>query len=180
MRGYVAGPALVLLVLAAAPPARGEAYLSRSEALEAAFPGASVTARDLFLTEEERTALVRRARQPVASALQCVYEARRDGVRLGWAVLDARPVRSQTAALLVATDPVGKVAQVLVLAFHEPGEYLPGARWLARLAGRAPGDELRPGRDVDAISGATLSARSFSDAVRLATALVELAARKGP
>ena len=51
-------------------------------------------------------------------------------------------------------------------AFHEPLDYLPTKRWYERLVGVDTTGPLRIGRDVDAVSGATLSARAATASVR--------------
>jgi hypothetical protein len=97
-------------------------------------------------------------------------EIRHDSI-VGRAFLDTRTVRTMPATVLVAVDQQHRVLGLEVLAFHEPEDYLPPRRWIERLAGRALSKRLRPGAEVDAISGATLSARAFTAAVRAALAL---------
>jgi len=85
---------------------------------------------------------------------------------LGYFVIDVHNVRTKSEALLVAVDAQGRVSQVRVLAFHEPIDYKPVQRWYDAFAGKKIGDDLRVGYDVDAVSGATLTTRSTSAAVR--------------
>jgi hypothetical protein len=58
------------------------------------------------------------------------------------------------------------VARLEVLAFAEPEEYLPRARWYGQFLGRALDDELNLGRGIRGVSGATLTARATTRAVR--------------
>jgi hypothetical protein len=66
------------------------------------------------------------------------------------------------------------------LAFQEPEDYLPPRRWLQRLVGQALSVHLRAGDGIDAISGATLSARAFTAAVRRCLAVDALLRGKQP
>ncbi len=65
-----------------------------------------------------------------------------------------------------------------ILAFHEPPEYQPPARWFERLY-RRPMEEMQFSRGVDAISGATLSTRAALDSVRKAMAIHKVAIAEG-
>jgi Na+-translocating ferredoxin:NAD+ oxidoreductase RnfG subunit len=66
------------------------------------------------------------------------------------------------------------VRYVQILAFHEPLDYLPTNRWYQLFSGKSRSDGLRLGRDIDAISGATLSARAATEGVRRALAYYEV------
>ena len=76
------------------------------------------------------------------------------------------PRQPETWGFLVVLDGEGHVEQVVVLAFYEPLDYLPPQRWYDLFMGRSLEDKLRLGRDVDAITGATLSARAATEGVR--------------
>lgn len=178
MRSLSVSTAGLVGLLIAAPPALSGVFHSRESALELAFPGAErIEARDLFLSEDEAAAVERAAGVAVDSRLVTVYVARNGGTIAGYAFLDTHPVRTLPETLLVVLDAGGRVAGTHLLAFHEPPEYLPPARWLSRYEGRDL-DGSRWGRaDLDALSGATLSARAVTAAVRrlLAVYRVKLA-----
>ena len=61
-----------------------------------------------------------------------------------------------------------------VLAFHEPLEYMPSARWYRQFEQKTLAAPLRLGGDVHAIVGATLSARAATEGVRRALALYQV------
>jgi hypothetical protein len=171
-------PWLALLGLAAPFPARSGVFHSRESALRLAFPGADeVEARDLFLSDAEAEKIERAARAPLTSRLVTVYVGRRGGEIAGYAFLDTHPVRTLPETLLVVLDAQGRLAGTHLLAFHEPPEYAPPERWLARFTGRDLGADLWSRRDIDALSGATLTAGAITAAIRrlLAVWQVELA-----
>ncbi|MGH7731248.1 MAG: FMN-binding protein, partial [Candidatus Eiseniibacteriota bacterium] len=62
---------------------------------------------------------------------------------------------------------------VELLAFHEPPDYTPPARWLDRFARRRLDQRLWPAGDLRNLAGATLTARSVTESARLALALYE-------
>src|SRR5204863_610379 len=90
---------------------------------------------------------------------------------VGTAYLDTHLVRSQMETILIVITPEGKVGAVEVLAFNEPEDYLPPPRWLERLGGKALSKDLKPGLAVPNLSGATLTARAVTAAVRRTLAL---------
>jgi FMN-binding domain len=71
-------------------------------------------------------------------------------------------------------SPDGKLTKAVMLAFHEPPEYQPPARWLAKLAGKK-NEELVLNYGIDGISGATLSVRAALDSARKVITVFKLA-----
>lgn len=164
-----------LAALVVAGRGHGGAFYTRDEALEIAFPDADrVEARDLFLTPEQRSDLEHRAKARLESNLLTVYVGHRAGEVVGYAILDTHIVRTLPETFLVVIDPQGRVAATHVLAFYEPLEYLPGARWLAQFEGRRLDDETQVGRGIAAITGSTLTSRAVTGGVRRALAIFEV------
>jgi Na+-translocating ferredoxin:NAD+ oxidoreductase RnfG subunit len=62
----------------------------------------------------------------------------------------------------------------MVLAFHEPEDYLPPERWLRQFEEKSLGPGVQLRRDIHGISGATLSSQAVTNAVRLSLALFQL------
>jgi hypothetical protein len=133
--------------------------------------GAGFEPRTVFLTPAQVDTVRALARAPFDAAHVTYWIATRSDTLLGCAFLDTYTVRTMPATLLVAIGRDGCVRQVEVLAFHEPEDYLPPRRWLDRLGGRALSLRLRPGDTLDAISGATISARTTAESVRRCLAL---------
>jgi len=72
---------------------------------------------------------------------------------------------------MVALDAAGAVSRVEVLSFREPQEYLPRDAWYEQFDGRRLDAELRLKRGVRGVTGATLTARATTEAVRRVLAL---------
>lgn len=162
-----------------APPARAAVLMTRDQALAAAFPGARIERRSVVLDERQAAAVQRRAQARLASRVHGAYVATRNDTLLGVAFFDTRTVRTMPGVFMTVVAPDTTVARVDVLAFHEPHDYLPPGRWLAQLDGRSEAGGLRPRRDLRNISGASLTAQSVAETVRLSLAIYALAVAPG-
>ncbi|MCB0331519.1 MAG: FMN-binding protein, partial [Bdellovibrionales bacterium] len=65
----------------------------------------------------------------------------------------------------------GTVRSTIILAFHEPLDYLPTASWLNQFTDRALSDKLKLSGDISGILGSTLSARAVTRGVRRVMAI---------
>jgi hypothetical protein len=179
MRGAVARPgplaalaaAAILSATLAASPARARVLVTVEEALALAFPGAEIERRTVFLTEAQRARATELAGQPPSAAVVHPYVARRGGEVVGTAYFDTHVVRTLAETVMVAVERDGGVARVEVLSFDEPPDYLPREAWYRQFDGRALDAELELRRSIRPVTGATLTARATTDAVRRALAL---------
>jgi hypothetical protein len=163
------------MVLGAAGGAEAKVFHSRSEALEIAFPDADrIEDESILLGDEQASEVERRARSRLESRVVRVYRGYRGDALLGYAFIDVHTVRTLPEAFLVVLSPEGAVRTLRVLAFHEPLEYMPSARWYRQFEEAGPTTPLRLGGDVHGIVGATLSARATTDGVRRALALYQV------
>lgn len=166
---------VALLCTLLAPTARATVYASKEAALREAFPTADrFEDRSFVLTEAQVKAIAALAQAPMERKIWTIHVAWRGAETLGYAVIDIRTVRTLPEALLVVIDPAGTVRSLRILAFHEPGEYLPPARWLDRMNGRALTPELHLKREIHTIAGATLSSQAVTRSVRSALALYQV------
>ena len=162
----IAGTALLVAVLAAGP-ADAKVFQSRSEALEDAFPGADrVEKRTFILTSSQAREVEELARCELDTKLITLYTGWQGDRLLGYAHIDVHTVRTQPEALMVVLTAEGIVGSLRVVAFHEPLDYLPTKRWYRQFEGRSEIGELRLGRDVHGVIGATVSARAATQSVR--------------
>lgn len=173
MRRPVACLLGAIVVLFALGAAEAKVFFSKQGALDEVFAGADeVSQHNLFLSEAEAVAIGKAAGTPWSSRLASVHVGKKAGAVVGYAFIDTHEVRSLDETLMVVVAPDGSVQRVVVLAFHEPMEYLASPRWLAQFTGRTldASLSLRAG-GVDGISGATLTARSVTASVRRVLAL---------
>ena len=170
--------AAIALLGPLARPLDGKVYLSQDEALRLAFPDAPVERKTAFLTEAEREEVTRLAGGPKPAALQPWYVAKKDGSVLGYAYFDVHVVRTQNEVLMVVVKPDGSVGRLEVLSFSEPEEYLPRPGWYAQFPGKTLGDELSEKRAIRPVTGATLTVRATTEAVRRVLALHRILMKK--
>jgi FMN-binding domain len=163
-----------------APPAQAKVVHSREEALALAFPEAErIENRTFTLSEEQAKRVTTLGATPLESKQETVYIGYKGEQVLGYAFLDSRTVRTLPATFLIVLSPAGVVHHVLVLAFHEPEDYLPPERWLRQFDQQPLGPDLQLHRNIHGIAGATLSAQSVTNAVRQALALFQVLIREG-
>lgn len=163
--------AVACALLAVAAPARARVLLTVEEALALAFPGAEIERRTAFLTDAQRARAAELAGQPPVSSIVHPYVARRDGRIVGTAYFDTHVVRTLAETVMVTIDAEGRVGRVEVLSFDEPPDYLPREAWYRQFDGRRLDADLELRRSIRPVSGATLTARATTDAVRRALAL---------
>ena len=173
----------LLLVLACTLPAslaEAKVFFSRGEALELAFPGADRIDDEMVVLDASQAARIEElAKSQLESKLVRIYRGYRGDELLGYAFIDIHNVRTLPEAFLVVLDPEGAVRTLRMLAFHEPLEYMPTARWYDQFETKSLDQPLRLGRDVHGIVGATLSARATTQGVRRALALYQVVVQSG-
>jgi hypothetical protein len=175
---------LVALVVrpALAVPAGGggKVFLTVEEALHLAYPDCTVERRTVYLTEEQRKRAAELAGLDLDGAVVRPYVAMRGKELAGTAWFDAHRVRTKNAVLMFAVGPDRKVARVELLAFAEPVEYVPRASFYAQFVGRKLDAELDLERGIQGVTGATLTARTATEAARRVLALHEVVFPPGP
>ncbi len=154
-------------------PAAGQVQVhpTLDEALKLCFGDAQIERATLYLTEEQVEQAAKLAGEPVASAIVHPYVARRDGELVGTAWVDSHRVRTLRETILVVVDSQQRVRRVELLAFGEPPEYIPRGAWYGQFNGRRLDDEMRLQRGIRGVTGATLTARATTAAVRRMLAL---------
>ena len=177
-KGYAARAAAGALLAAAALRAAEPA--PQDEALQRAFPGATIERRSVILTDAQLERVKALAGERPASPLVVAYAATRDHRTAGTAYFDVHSVRTLPQTLLWVVNPDGQIERVEVLAFREPPEYSAPARWLAQFPGRRLDDELQLKRGVHGITGATLTARSTTRSARRILALHQVLHEAAP
>ena len=160
---------LLLLLWAVLPLPAG--LPSSQEALALAFPGAVLSRREHWLTEEQASKVRGLAGTPLTGLWQVAYEARRSGQLVGVAFFDTHRVRTLNGTAMVAVKANGTLLRVELVAFHEPLEYLPKEPWVRQLDGRALDPELSLRGSIRPLAGATLTAHALVDAARRGLAL---------
>ncbi len=154
-------------------------FATREEALARTFPGLEIKKESVFLDEKEMADIERASGVRPASKLFTYYSAiGKDGGIAGFAVMESHMVRTKPEVYMAVVRPDGTLKSVEILAFYEPPEYMPSKRWLEQFSGKTLSERLWINRDIQAISGATLSSYGLTREVRKALASIEVIARR--
>jgi hypothetical protein len=167
------GTLVALVALVGASPASARVLLTVDEALGLAFSGCEIERRTVYLTEPELAEARRLAGVEIPGAVVRPYRGRcpDGGEAGGTAYFDTHRVRTLPETVMVVVAADGRVRRIEVLSFDEPPDYLPRAGWYGQLVGLRLDDELALGRSIRGVTGATLTARATTEAVRRVLAL---------
>lgn len=175
-----AAPARPLAPVVSVPPA-GKVFLTVEEALELVFPKAEVKRGRVYLTAEQKKRASKLAKVPIEQGIVRPYVARdAKGKLLGTAYLDVHRVRTLKETLLIVVDPEQRVRRIEILSFGEPLDYLPRGNWYAQFTGKRLDDKLTLKGGIRGVTGATLTARATTEAVRRVLALHQVLNSKDP
>lgn len=100
-----------------------------------------------------------------------VLRVSRAGTLLGFAQVRNVRGKDQPITYLVAVDPGGRLRDVDILVYREPyGGEVAYEAWRRQFRGKGPDAPLRVGRDVQGISGATISVNAVTTGIGRALA----------
>ena len=159
------GPRIAYVSIAAVAvcaPAHALVYLSVEQAQQLMFPGQSLTALPMLMSAEQISVIER----------DCGVKVYPGGLRAwkadkGFFFVDAVIGKHDLITYAVALDVDGKVRQIEILEYREAyGGEVRNAHWRDQFAGRHHGDPIRIGKDIQNISGATLSCEHVTEGVR--------------
>lgn len=169
---------LPLAALAFAPAIHATEYLSVEAAQRAAFPEATAFVPvPITLDTDARARLATIARPPGARDPR-MWRAMAGGLLLGTFYADAVIGKQDYIGFALALDTAGRVLRLDVIEYREThGWEIRNERWRAQFVGKTAADTVEVSRDIANISGATLSCRHVTDAVRRLLALNVLLAR---
>jgi hypothetical protein len=159
----------------ACAPAQALVYMSVDQAQQLMFAGQTLTAMPLVLSGEDVAAIQKDSGVKVYPGSLRVWKA-----DSGYFFVDAVIGKHDLITYAIALGSDGKVRQTEILEYREAyGGEVRNARWRAQFAGRRHGDPVTVGRDIQNISGATLSCEHVTDGIRriLATYAVAIAGR---
>ena len=167
---------LPIAVAAICAPAHALVYMSVEQAQQVMYPGRSLTALPLALTADQVAAIERNSGVKVYAGSLRAWQAD-DG---GYFFVDAVIGKHDLITYAVALTAQGRVRQTEILEYREAyGGEVRNAHWRAQFTGRQHGDPVQIGRDIQNISGATLSCEHVTDGIRrlLATYAIAIAAQ---
>ena len=157
----------LLLLLLCAVPASARLLLSQKQALALAFkPGILVERRTPYLSPEQVKRAQEAGRVKVESRIRTYYVGTSSRGVEGYAYFETHQVRTMPETFMAVVEPDGRLRFVELLAFLEPDDYLPRARWLDLFRGRRLDADLMVRRGIRNITGSSLTSQALTDGVR--------------
>ncbi|RKZ15680.1 hypothetical protein DRQ50_07175 [bacterium] len=156
-------------------------YFTADQALARIFDHAdAVEESDWIPTDRQRTEIQRRLGFLVSEAAFPVWRATRGDRDLGWAVILEEKGRFKPITCMIHVKPDRTVGQVLVMVYRESrGDGVKRQRFLKQFRSKDLDDSLRLNRDIIGLTGATLSSRAVTFAVRKALLIVDVREKGG-
>ena len=132
----------------------------------------------VHLEPERRAQIEARLSRKLPKADWTFFVATTHGKPDGYALFDQEIGQHEPISFATFFDTAGHITRVEVVAYREPfGDGVRAERFRKQFVGRDAQSTFRPGADIDAISGATISSRSLCIGVERAAALFAAAVR---
>lgn len=160
---------LVLALVCLSLPGTGKTFHTREEALTIAYGKAEVVRTPHYWTKQERAKISALAGIQKASGTHAEYQSttKSGKVIAGRSVwFDTRKVRSKAQTIMLIIDAEQRVEKIVVCAFDEPLDYKPVDRWYQQFEGKRLDKNLQLKKSIHGVSGATLTSRATTAAVR--------------
>lgn len=146
--------------------------LSPFDALKMNFNDAiTIEKKSILLSKAQAEEVQGLSKVKLTTKIYKTFAVTQDEKLLGYGILVIQKVRTKDTAVLSIITPEGTLKGIEIIAFNEPPEYIPSAIWVDRFKGAELDEELKLGKKIPNISGATFSARSATDASRIALAI---------
>lgn len=165
---------LPLATLALVSPAHAVVYLSVEQAQKLLFPDTTFTMDFRMLTDQQASAIEKTSGVNVLARDLQVWRVSTGG----WFIVDQVVGKHEFIPFALALDDEGAVKGVEILEYREAyGGQVRNPAWRAQFQGKRQGAPLTLRKDIQNISGASLSCRHITDGVKrlLATHAIVLA-----
>lgn len=158
-----------------------QSTITPKEALALAFPECKVERVVHYPDKKQKARAGKLAGAKVETKTVRAYRAtNKEGKFVGTGYFDSHKVRTKAQTLFIVVAPDQSISRVEVLRFDEPPEYKPKAKWFAKFKGLKLDKKLQVKQSIPSLTGATLSARATTSAVRRVLALHQVLYPKKP
>jgi Na+-translocating ferredoxin:NAD+ oxidoreductase RnfG subunit len=171
---------LLGLAFAISTSAHAKTLERAEDAIARLFPRATFQETTILLSAEERQTAGDLLGTPVEQALVSYFRIQTQDGRNVSAYLDAHRVRTLPETLMLSVTQDGTIISVDVLAFREPQDYMPRRAWYAQFATKPFSPKLQLNRDIQGITGATLTGRATVNATRKMLCVHNVLQRRKP
>jgi len=151
-----------------------EMLISPFDAIKSNVPNITkIKKKNILLNATKASYVEKKSKLKLKSKIFRTFQAFSNKELKAYAILVPRKVRSKNGVALYIFSPSKTLLSVEIVAFNEPHEFIPKKSWLKQFEGKKSAHELRVGKAISTISGATLSARSVTDGARVAAAVLD-------
>jgi len=157
-------------------------YFTKREVLKSFFPNSSAVSFETFTpTKRERTSLQRKLGYELAKKSYYIFVATSETASGtpkvdGYAFIDNQMGQHKPITFAVKFSPSGVVLREEVMVYREShGGEVHSPRFSRQFQGKTAKDSLRTNKDIDSISGATISSRAITMGVKRALVVVDAA-----
>ena len=166
---------LPVATLGIVSPACATVYMSVDQAQQLMFPGATFTPDFRTLTGRQADAIEDASGVGVRSHDLHLWRVSTGG----WFIADQVVGKHEFIPLALGLDATGAVKDVEILEYREAyGDQVRSPAWRAQFTGKRHGANLKLTKDIQNISGATLSSRHITDGIKRLLATYALAIAK--
>ena len=144
-----------------------QVYLTKKEALEIAFSGADAIDKERkWLTDEQKTAIAKISLLEIAENRFTFYVGKKNGKPMGYMLIDHIIGKSFPITFMIVLNVDGTVRDVEILVYREPrGWEVRYPSFMSQFFGMNAQSDFR---DINSITGATLSVRAITKGVKKA------------
>jgi Na+-translocating ferredoxin:NAD+ oxidoreductase RnfG subunit len=171
----LAAPGVVMV--APAPVLGGQTYLHEADAARAIFPESTTSERRrLDLSDVEVAELSKALGRRVDARSYAFLEVRGEKGPIGFIFMLDIVGETLPISFAIGVTADGALQDVQVMVYREPqGEAIQEKRFRKQFVGKRSKDPITLDKDIDAISGATISSRAATFAARKGLLLAEVA-----
>ncbi len=151
----------------------GEVYLTKKEALKRAFPDSEKIIKEQFwLDDIERKKISDLCGQKIEDKRLVFYSGKKAGKVIGYMIIDHFIGKTLPITYIVLLNTDGSVRDVAIMVYREPqGMEVRYRSFLKQYFGKKTSSTFK---DINSITGATISARSITKGVRKAVSAFQI------
>jgi Na+-translocating ferredoxin:NAD+ oxidoreductase RnfG subunit len=146
-----------------------QVYLTKKQALEIAFPGADTIEKERkWLTEGQKQAIAKISLVEIEENRFTFFAGKKDGKPMGYMLIDHIIGKSFPITFMTVLNVDGTVRDVEIMVYREPrGWEVKYPSFMSQFFGMNAGSDFR---NINSITGATLSVRAITKGVKKAVA----------
>lgn len=173
---------LIVLAPLIMPVAQASEYFDTASAQKALFPSATTfVAAPVTLSAAQRSKIEEISDVRQRWKEQPVWRAEKEGQFQGWYIEDRVIGKHEFIRYALALSADGRVLGIEVMEYLETyGDQIRQADWRGQFLGRTEQSGFKLGKDIQNISGATLSCRNVTNGVKRLLALQQVALPSAP